>query len=282
MKKNRIFALLFIFIVAVTTLSSCQDRKTDNTELSVIFYTGYRNEYVSPTRVPSLINHPSGELAIRPEEEPTAKSLIFLGWYKDSAGITPFDFENEIITKSTIIYAKWETVPLYITYEFDELGGELIDDPVDVFDVSRSQILPKADRPGGLFLGWIKTPVSEYKVGDRIYKSTQTFVDDTTLYALFEGKEYTVRFRSLLDGVRNPGTHVVKLGTDIAFPVLEDTDTKRFVGWFSLDGTTTGEWGFQYINDELFKGKADYYDPITEEWVFLAQGATLYAKWEDK
>ena len=35
----------------------------------------------------------------------------FVGWYKDSDLTVEFDTENEIITKNSVIYAKWEYVP---------------------------------------------------------------------------------------------------------------------------------------------------------------------------
>jgi hypothetical protein len=66
------------------------------------------------------------------------------------------------------------------------------------------------------------------------------------------------------------------------FQVLPDTATKTFVGWFSYDGTETGDWGFQYINGEIYLGKALSYDSVSDTWEFLPQGITLYAKWADK
>jgi hypothetical protein len=63
---------------------------------------------------------------------------------------------------------------------------------------------------------------------------------------------------------------------------LQDTTLKTFDGWFSADGTLTGEWGFQYVNGEIYLGKALSYNSETGKWEFFAQGITVYAKWTNK
>jgi len=277
-KKTITLVMMFLFSIA---LFGCQDKRTSNDSLTVIFYTAAGTTAVTPTTIPSITDFPKGNLIDRPED-PTAAGLQFEGWYKDKLTTTPWVFETDVVNSSTVLYAKWSYLDLNITYVFDEAGGNFIDDPITVFTIEDAFILPKADRLGSLFIGWILKPVDEYQVGDPIIKSTQNFNTDVTLYALFENKEYTVRFRSLLDGVSNPTIYTVEFASDILFPVLEDTATKRFVGWFSLDGTLTNDWGFQYVNGEVFLGKADSFNEETQEWNFIPQGITVYAKWEDK
>ncbi|HPG43371.1 MAG TPA: InlB B-repeat-containing protein [Acholeplasmataceae bacterium] len=277
-KKIMIIAIIILMTVS---LASCQDKKTSNEDLTVFFYTSSNNSSSAATIIPPIIHFEYGETIVRPDD-PISKGLTFGGWYKDRESTTPWDFENDVVTESTVLYAKWIPNILTITYVFDEAGGTFIDPMITEFSLVDVLLLPKADRLGSMFIGWIITPIDEYQVGDQIYKSTQDFNEDTTLYALFENKEYTVRFRSLLDGVSNPTMHTVEFAADIDFPILEDTATKHFVGWFSNDGSETGDWGYQYVNGEVFLGKAIEYNSELGEWEFIPQGITAYGKWEDK
>lgn len=281
MTINKRIVFIVTLLLFVSFLSACQDKKTTNDELTVLFYTGSNKQSTIATNIAPYYNFPVGEKITKPED-PTAIGLRFDGWYKDRLATELWDFENDVIQQSTVLYAKWVPEILTITYVFDEAGGEFMDPPIYEFSLSSIVLLPKADRLGSLFKGWIITPADQYNVGDKIYKSTQEFNESVTLYALFENKEYTVRFRSLLDGVSNPTMHTIEYATEINFPILADTDTKRFVGWYSLDGTETGEWGFKYENGEIFLGKAIEFNSETGEWEFIAQGITAYGKWEDK
>lgn len=280
MRIKRYILLLLIGLLSVT-LIGCHDKKSYNEDFTVIFYTGLGTNNVTPTKIESLIGMKEGDYVTKPAD-PTVEGATFLGWYSDQKLTDLWVFETDTITGSTVLYAKWDIHNLNITYEFDAAGGEFTGAYFDTYTVISTQILPKAYREGSDFKGWIFTPIDEYKVGDVVILTTETLTSDITLYALFENKEYTVSFRALLDGVRNPTIHVVDYATEMDFPVLTDTDTKHFVGWFSKDGTETSDWGFQYINGEVFLGKAVSYDEGTQEWTFAAQNIIVYAKWEDK
>lgn len=281
MKNRNKILLLFLLVLTSLLLIGCRDRQTPNDEFTVIFYTGLDTTNVISSPIDPIINIKNGELIEKPED-PTAPGALFLGWYKEKEYNNEWDFDNETVSGSTVLYSKWELKNLSITYLFDEAGGTFLDEPVTSYTVLQSLILPKADRLGSLFLGWILTPIDEYKVGDKIVKTTAGFSEDLVLYALFENKEYTIRFRSLLTEVPNPQTHVIEYASEINFPVLQDTAQKTFDGWFSSDGTETGEWGFQYVNGEIYLGKALSYNPETGKWEFFAQGITVYAKWTNK
>lgn len=270
-----------MIVLLGVTMIGCRDRQSPNDELTVIFYTGLNSTYAVSTRIDPLLAVEYGSTISRPED-PISEGATFLGWYKDQACTIPWDFENDHIIASTVIYSKWDYKQFNVNYIFDDAGGNFIDEVFTTFSVNSIRIFPRADRLGSLFLGWILTPVDQYKVGDTIVKTTDGFSGDVTLYALFENNEFTVRFRSLLDTVANPSTHVVVFASDIDFPILADTATKTFAGWYSMDGRTTGEWGFQYVNGETFRGKAVSYNTETGEWEFNAQGITVYAKWIDK
>lgn len=273
--------ILLLFVIATSfTLLGCKDKKTYNEEFTVIFYTGLDTTNVETSRINPIRNVKSGNLVSAPED-PIADGARFLGWYQEKEAVNKWDFAKDAVTQSVVLYSKWEIKSLEIEYLFDEAGGEFIDAPIYSYDVLKSIILPKVDRIGSVFLGWISTPVEEYRVGDKIIKTTKGLSTNLVLYALFENKEYTVRFRSLLEDVSNPKTNTVKYVSKISFPSLPNTSTKKFVGWFSNDGSATGDWEFQYINGESFLGKPILYDIETGEWEFTAQNITVYAKWEN-
>jgi uncharacterized repeat protein (TIGR02543 family) len=47
---------------------------------------------------------------VKPETDPTREGYTFAGWFKDADCTIAFDFETEVITADTTIYAKWEEV----------------------------------------------------------------------------------------------------------------------------------------------------------------------------
>lgn len=47
----------------------------------------------------------------KPTTVPTRAGFTFLGWYKDSAGKTPWNFAIDKVTSNTTIYAKWAVNP---------------------------------------------------------------------------------------------------------------------------------------------------------------------------
>ncbi len=278
MNKRILTLMLFVFLSI--GLMSCSDQKTYNDLFTVAYYSGTGRVAVETSYVDSVLDVESGSKLDQPDD-PYGEGVAFLGWYKDVERTEPWDFDNDVVTQSIVLYAKWDILTLSVDYVFDAAGGQLTDEPITEFTVLENKVLPKAQREGSLFLGWILTPVEDYVVGDPFVSATTGYTQDLTLYALFENKEYTVRFRSLMDGVANPSTHVIEYASEIEWPVLQDTATKHFVGWFGLDGSETGDWGFQYTNGNLYLGKANF-DEATGEWSFIPQGVTVYAKWEDK
>ena len=53
-----------------------------------------------------------GKTLTRPAD-PTAEGYTFEGWFKDKEGTEPWDFENDVVTSSTGLYAKWTKTVLH-------------------------------------------------------------------------------------------------------------------------------------------------------------------------
>ena len=68
----------------------------------------------------------SGSKVSRPADPSKQTSgyinYTFVGWFKDAAGQTEFDFENEVITENTTIYAKWSAT--YTKFEVTFFNGD--------------------------------------------------------------------------------------------------------------------------------------------------------------
>jgi uncharacterized repeat protein (TIGR02543 family) len=53
-----------------------------------------------------------GGLVAEPETEPVNAGKTFMGWHKEAAGTTAWDFATDTASVNTTLYAKWEFVPV--------------------------------------------------------------------------------------------------------------------------------------------------------------------------
>jgi uncharacterized repeat protein (TIGR02543 family) len=65
-----------------------------------------------------------GGKVTEPEKTPTRGGFAFVGWYKEAAGTTKWNFATDAVTTNTTIYAKWTRA---LTVTFKELADEVID-----------------------------------------------------------------------------------------------------------------------------------------------------------
>ena len=107
--KKRLLALLVLALVMVLALASCEgfigdlldqlNPPAEDTEYVVYFMAG-EGAYVPAQTVME------GELVTEPDS-PTKSGYDFAGWYKDEACTEPWNFESDVVTENTMIYAKW-------------------------------------------------------------------------------------------------------------------------------------------------------------------------------
>lgn len=177
--------------------------------------------------------------------DPVKSGYSFKGWYKDAEGTTSWNFNTDVVTADTTIYACWVVADLTVT--FDSQGGS----PVASVMVASGYKVPRPTKPtreGYIFKNWYT---------DTTYTTVWNFnnvvTEDMTLYALW-AKSWTVTF------VTNGGTavapKVVESGRTVTRPSNYRTGFTR-VGWYT-DTTYTDEWNFS--------------TPITED-------ITLYELW---
>ncbi len=200
--------------------------------------------------------------------EPTTpkwKGKIFAGWYTDadcSEGNEYTGFGAVIKEESLELWAKWEEGGLWV--EFNSNEGSSVD--WQALRSGEKATQPDAPtRAGYEFLGWYTKDGTESGDWGDQFNFESEITQNTTLYAKWE-KGALVTFD--LNGGSKPSgfvaTQTVKKGEHVTAPAKNPTRTGwTFEGWWTQNGTDTGEWGKQFDFDE---------DTVSED-------TTLYAKW---
>ncbi len=174
----------------------------------------------------------SGACAVAPSTPTREDGFVFVGWYVDEKGTTPFDFTTPI-EADTVLYAKWAgIVDDAVAVTFDSMGGS----PVAGQSVRYGKTVQKPTvdptKEHYTFTGWYTdlACTQAYDFTTVLTEGTEAF----TLYAGWEIKVYTVTFH-LNGGALAEGTEstqaVVSGGT--VTPVMPTRTGYTFGGWFT-------------------------------------------------
>ena len=129
----------------------------------------------------------NGQKATTPTA-PTKGGYTFIGWYKDSACTTQFDFDTEIITADTTVYANYlagTSGDNEFTVSFVSGMSGVVFEDVKTFQNSIYN-LPKVEVAGNSFVGWW---VSDYGDATKLsyqFKPGMKLYENTTLYAVYK------------------------------------------------------------------------------------------------
>lgn len=91
--------------------------------------------------------------AVEPQN-PIKIGYVFKGWYKDHAFTALWDFDTDVVTRDTTLYAKWEVQSQY-TLDFDTNGGSTVPSQ----RMAGNSTATKPTNPtkiGHTFAGWYK------------------------------------------------------------------------------------------------------------------------------
>ncbi|WP_088042556.1 Ig-like domain-containing protein [Bacillus sp. EAC] len=92
-------------------------------------------------------------------QTPIRTGYTFLGWYKDAAGRTAWNFATDKVTENTVLYAKWSINSYTVT--FNSNGGSTVSNKTANYDTVISA--PTAPtRPGYTFFGWYKDVAGQF------------------------------------------------------------------------------------------------------------------------
>lgn len=141
---KKLISMLFMAVLAVLTMTGCDDEETVLQKYTVTFNSQGGSEVASQAVY-------AGEKIVKPAN-PTKEKEYFVDWYKEAECTNVWDFENETVSQDITLYAKWTSIAYTVTFETN--GGTAIE----------AQLVPKgtfATKPataptkeGNLFEGW--------------------------------------------------------------------------------------------------------------------------------
>lgn len=118
MKLKKFLGVLFLCLVVIGGFTSCttkeEEKKDDEDQIEPIDPPKPTTsiEVKFDTDGGSVIEtvklNEAGKVA-KPAD-PTKESCVFAGWYSDAAKVFVFDFNTQIISANTTLYAKWERI----------------------------------------------------------------------------------------------------------------------------------------------------------------------------
>lgn len=287
MKK---IVLLLTLIALTFVIVGCADKKFIDNSINVYFAVNLG------TSVEPYTNLSKGQKIAEPEE-PTKLGNYFRGWYSDGEFTTKWDFDNDTVEKNTVLFALWEQVEFKIVYVME--GDDKFTDVnaiITKFTTQNNENLPKATRTGSTFEGWILTPQTEFRLGDKKYNKLtelplfksqhpkrdsepspdeidteespldeEEYIDTIYLYPFFKGKSIMVVLMPNVDGLLL-GNITTYYGYLVDF-LPEDLEKPgyEFIGWYRNDGTISGTWKVEVKNGD---------------YVSFSDSIKLYARWE--
>lgn len=155
----------------------CECGKVEQEEIEpsqTEFYIQYRNLKSAEYPAETVYNSKDGLLNL---PVPEAVGYTFVGWYTASIGGDLVDYIPKGSQKDYILYAHWELIPCYIT--FNAMGGEALEKIAYTIE-SQDFSLPTPAKKGYQFEGWYKNSTFEGEAVNYIPKGT---FGNITLYA---------------------------------------------------------------------------------------------------
>ena len=248
--KKRLLAILVLLVLAVFALTSCNLFFTpEKPTYKVTFDTDGGSAVES-----QVITHK--ETATMPDA-PTKEGHTFDGWYADEKCTTAWDFEKNLITSQTTIYAKWNLNSHTVSFVGAETDGQTVG--------WNTTATKPADptKVGHTFGGWFADEGFQ-----TAFDFTKPIKGDTTVYAKWNINSYTVSF-----DVEGVASQTVQFGSLATKPTDPTKTGYTFRGWL-LGGvafdfaTPITESISLSANWEINKYTITYTDGVDGETVF--------------
>lgn len=165
---KKLISMLFMAVLAVLTMTGCDDEETVLQKYTVTFNSQGGSE-VAPQAVYA------GEKIVKPAN-PTKEKEYFVDWYKEAECTNVWDFENETVSQDITLYAKWTSIAYTVTFETN--GGSAIEAQLVPEGTFATKPVPAPTKEGNLFEGWY----TEQTMTNRFDFYTP-ITKDITLYA---------------------------------------------------------------------------------------------------
>lgn len=141
---KKLISMLFMAVLAVLTMTGCDDEETVLQKYTVTFNSQGGSE-VAPQAVYA------GEKIVKPAN-PTKEKEYFVDWYKEAECTNVWDFENETVSQDITLYAKWTSIAYTVTFETNE--GTPIEAQLVPEGTFATKPVPAPTKEGNLFEGW--------------------------------------------------------------------------------------------------------------------------------
>ncbi len=156
---------------------------------------------------------------------PEREDHVFADWYASAAGADKYDFSAPV-TGNTRIYARWTQTVATVTFDGNHEGAAASQSKVDI-GASVKAPKEKPEREGYDFADWYSDAACT-----QAFDFGTPITDDTTLYAGWTAKEYTVKFYANYEGGENIVTKV-QHGQQAVLPDDPVRDGYSFTGWYA-------------------------------------------------
>lgn len=141
---KKLISMLFMAVLAVLTMTGCDDEETVLQKYTVTFNSQGGSE-VAPQAVYA------GEKIVKPAN-PTKEKEYFVDWYKEAECTNVWDFENETVSQDITLYAKWTSIAYTVTFETNK--GTPIEAQLVPEGTFATKPVPAPTKEGYLFEGW--------------------------------------------------------------------------------------------------------------------------------
>lgn len=187
-------------------------------------------------------------LKVTKPADPAKDGCTFCGWYKENTYDTLWDFDNDIVTVPTTIYAKWSANTYNVLY--NSRGGSEVNASTAVYDTLLNAPSVPA-KTGYTFVAWYKDESlsQEWK-----FSSDKMPSNDIILYAKWGAELCTVNFDT--DG----GSEINSVSAYYDDTVMRPSDPVKtghtFAGWYK-DENLVNEWDFD--SDKIYNSSITIY-----------------------
>lgn len=141
---KKLISMLFMAVLAVLTMTGCDDEETVLQKYTVTFNSQGGSEVASQAVY-------AGEKIVKPAN-PTKEKEYFVDWYKEAECTNVWDFENETVSQDITLYAKWTSIAYTVTFETNK--GTPIEAQLVPEGTFATKPVPAPTKEGYLFEGW--------------------------------------------------------------------------------------------------------------------------------
>lgn len=196
---------------------------------------------------------------IKLEGTPILVGSTFKGWSTTQTGRIPEYLPGSDYSENVdkTLYAIWETTTFRITYNAN--GGQLSSDLQNIskctklYGIGYIILTSKPTREGYSFIGWSRNPNASVGENDYAPGKVYTANADLTLYAVWEGEQYSVAYNAN-GGENEPETQTTTKDKDIKITNKQPTrEGYEFLGWSTSQDMSNTQ--VQYKPGDIYKGR---------------------------